>query len=216
MDAGCQRFDRGLRSHRTIVAIRILNFNACGTGYYLYFLLCYTLRIQPNRITTNVQYNQSSTLKTQSNTRNEKNHRNGESNSNFFVSLLTKWTKPIVVLLIATVSIFIAVSRLGMHFLQFNYETTNDIVIAGTILFINYTGSALIALLGLCGIDYCWKRYRQIQRLKMDEEEFKREHRESEGDPQTKSMRKRLHQELSRQRLIQEVRKARVIITGKV
>ena len=92
---------------------------------------------------------------------------------------------------------------------------------ANGILQLGYLGSrwfvwsALGVLLLASVLDLLFQRQRQRKRLMMDAEEFKREHRESEGDPEVKGMRKQLHQEALLQNIIQGVRRARVLIVGR-
>jgi flagellar biosynthesis protein FlhB len=58
--------------------------------------------------------------------------------------------------------------------------------------------------------------YQQRKRFKdqvfMDYEEMKREHREQEGDPHLKAHRRALHQSLSRQQMIEQIKRSKVII----
>jgi flagellar biosynthetic protein FlhB len=56
-----------------------------------------------------------------------------------------------------------------------------------------YLGGALVAF-GV--IDLLWQRHTHAKGLKMSKDDVKREHKESEGDPQVKSKRKQLHKQL--------------------
>lgn len=67
---------------------------------------------------------------------------------------------------------------------------------------------AAIALL-----DLAWQRWQRRRRLMMSIDELKREHRESEGRPEVKQQRKRLHRELA-QKDVQAVRKASVLVVN--
>lgn len=62
--------------------------------------------------------------------------------------------------------------------------------------------------------DYFWQRHRHRRDLRMTREEVKREHKESEGDPQHKGERQRLHQELLEQRMLADVRKADFVVVN--
>lgn len=75
----------------------------------------------------------------------------------------------------------------------------------------------VLALLALAvGVaDLITSRKRRNERLRMDFEELKREIRESDGDPQIKSWRKQLHQNVLRQGILQGMRKATLLVTGK-
>ncbi len=86
------------------------------------------------------------------------------------------------------------------------FLTTGVFAIVGLIVVL------VVFFLSLGTIDLLVARTRRAKRLRMDDEEFKREMRESEGDAETKTMRKQLHQELLIQGIIQGVRKAKVLV----
>jgi flagellar biosynthesis protein FlhB len=67
-------------------------------------------------------------------------------------------------------------------------------------------------LLGLA--DLLLERRARCLRLRMDIEELKQEMRESEGDPETKLMRRQMFQELACQGVIQGIRRAKVLVVG--
>lgn len=62
--------------------------------------------------------------------------------------------------------------------------------------------------------DYAWQRWRHEKQLKMSHHEVKRDHKEAEGDPQIRQARRRRAQELSRNRMLQEVTTADVVVTN--
>jgi type III secretion protein U len=71
-----------------------------------------------------------------------------------------------------------------------------------------------LVLLVVGAADYGLQRYRHARDLRMTKEEVKREHKESEGDPQHKAARKRLHQELSEHDMIQQVTEADLVVVN--
>lgn len=77
-----------------------------------------------------------------------------------------------------------------------------------------YLLAGLILFVAL--IDFSIEKHKQRRRLMMDIEEMKREFRESDGDPETRARRKELHQSLLIQGLLTRVRKARVLLVGKL
>jgi flagellar biosynthesis protein FlhB len=77
-------------------------------------------------------------------------------------------------------------------------------------------GLCVLPVIALGTADLLLSRWRRRERLKMDAEEFKKELRESEGDPEFRGMRKHLHQELLRHGVLQGVRRARMIVMGKI
>lgn len=70
------------------------------------------------------------------------------------------------------------------------------------------------ALIVLAIIDAFYQHYEHEKRLRMSREEVKREHRESEGDPQLRSRLRSRQRELSRNRMLQEVARADVVVTN--
>ena len=76
----------------------------------------------------------------------------------------------------------------------------------------------LLAILGftaaIAGLDWFFARQRFMTRMRMTREEVKQEHRESEGDPHVKGKLKQVRIARSRQRMIQNVPKATVVVTN--
>ena len=74
--------------------------------------------------------------------------------------------------------------------------------------------AALIFLSFTAGADYLWQRYRFNERMKMSKEELKEDYKQSEGDPHVKAKLKQIRAQRSRQRMMQNVPKATVIVTN--
>jgi len=72
----------------------------------------------------------------------------------------------------------------------------------------------LMCFLGLAVLDVFWQKHNYKQQYKMSKEEVKQEYKEQEGDPQHKAHRNRLHQELASENMLQQARKANVIVTN--
>lgn len=72
-----------------------------------------------------------------------------------------------------------------------------------------------IVFLGLtAGADYLWQRYRFAERMKMTKQELKEDYKQSEGDPHVKAKLKQIRAQRGRQRMMQNVPKATVIVTN--
>ncbi len=71
-----------------------------------------------------------------------------------------------------------------------------------------------IALLVLAIIDYAFQRWKYEQDLMMTDEELREEMKMTQGDPHTKSRRRKIAREISQQRLAMDVPKADVVITN--
>jgi flagellar biosynthesis protein FlhB len=73
--------------------------------------------------------------------------------------------------------------------------------------------AAAAAVLGAA--DYLWQRFRHAKSLRMSREEVKREHKEREGDPLHKAERQRLHREMLAQQMIDDVRRANLVVVDR-
>jgi flagellar biosynthesis protein FlhB len=74
-------------------------------------------------------------------------------------------------------------------------------------------GAALVGLV-LGGVDYLFVRRAWLARHRMTKDEVKREHRESEGDPEVKHARRRAHQEALAGSMIAAVKNATVLVVN--
>lgn len=83
---------------------------------------------------------------------------------------------------------------------------------------IRLSGKALIAitsgLLIIAGIDVPYQLWSHAKQLKMSHQEIREEHKESEGSPEVKGRIRQMQQQMARQRMMQDVPKADVIVTN--
>ena len=77
-------------------------------------------------------------------------------------------------------------------------------LMTSTIVFLGFTA----------GADFLWQKYRFAERMKMSKEELKEDYKQSEGDPHVKAKLKQIRAQRSRQRMMQNVPKATVIVTN--
>lgn len=75
-----------------------------------------------------------------------------------------------------------------------------------------YTVVAVIGVLAVA--DFAYQRYSHFKRLRMTRQEVQDEHKQQEGDPHVKSRIRRLRAERARQRMMQAVPTADVIVTN--
>ncbi len=66
----------------------------------------------------------------------------------------------------------------------------------------------------LAALDVAYQRWQHRRDLRMTKDEVKREHKESEGDPQIKQQRERIHREILTHNMIEEVRRADCVIVN--
>lgn len=74
--------------------------------------------------------------------------------------------------------------------------------------------SALVFLGFTAGADFLWQKMRFAKRMRMTKEEVKEDYKQSEGDPHVKARLKQIRMQRSRQRMMQNVPKATVIVTN--
>ncbi|MEM7624472.1 MAG: EscU/YscU/HrcU family type III secretion system export apparatus switch protein [Planctomycetota bacterium] len=75
-------------------------------------------------------------------------------------------------------------------------------------------GHTLIFVLFLAALDFLYQKWDFAQNQKMTKEEVKREFKDQEGDPQHKAQRQRLHEEINTNLMLEQVRKADVIVVN--
>lgn len=66
----------------------------------------------------------------------------------------------------------------------------------------------------IAAFDFLFQKWHYNKKHMMDKDEVKREYKESEGDPQIKSKRKQLQQEMLAQNTLGNMRKAKVLVTN--
>lgn len=72
--------------------------------------------------------------------------------------------------------------------------------------------AVLLLLAVMAGFDWFWQRQRFMQRMRMTLQEVKDEFKQSDGDPHIKAKRRQIQMQRSRQRMMQAVPKATVVV----
>ncbi len=129
--------------------------------------------------------------------------------------------KSLVELLKSIFKIFV-VGWFAYFIVKGKMETIVTLADADILDIIEYFGSLMyelvwkISLLALVMalIDYAYVRYQHKQDLKMTKQEVKDEHKQMEGDPQIKGRIRKAQRELARQRMMEDVPKADVVVTN--
>jgi flagellar biosynthesis protein FlhB len=91
---------------------------------------------------------------------------------------------------------------------------TKDVGVAAAAIAGSLAWKAALVGLGLGALDLLVTRRAWLRRLRMSKAEVKREHKESEGDPQIKLARDRAYQELLAQAAVGNVRQASVVVVN--
>ncbi|WP_206208587.1 EscU/YscU/HrcU family type III secretion system export apparatus switch protein, partial [Vogesella mureinivorans] len=74
---------------------------------------------------------------------------------------------------------------------------------------------AVLAFLGVTAFaDFLWQRHRFARRMRMTREELKDDYKQAEGDPHVKAKLKQIRAQKGRQRMMQNVPNATVIVTN--
>lgn len=81
-------------------------------------------------------------------------------------------------------------------------------------LFIKMMTAVLIVLFVIAIADYLYQRHEFMQKMKMSKQEIKDEYKQTEGDPHVKGKLRQLREQKARQRMIQNVPDADVVITN--
>jgi flagellar biosynthetic protein FlhB len=71
-----------------------------------------------------------------------------------------------------------------------------------------------IFFLFIAGLDAIYQRWQYRKGLRMTKEEVKQEYKEQEGDPEHKAHRKRLHEEISSESMLNQARRANAVVTN--
>ena len=71
-----------------------------------------------------------------------------------------------------------------------------------------------LAFLVIAGADYAWQFVRHERSLRMSKEEIRLEYRETEGDPRVKARIRSMQRQRARQRMLQAVPRADVVVTN--
>lgn len=129
--------------------------------------------------------------------------------------------KSLVELVKSVFKIFI-IGWYAYYIVKGKMETIVTLTDADIIDIIEYFGELMYEIVWKIGflalimalIDYAYVRYQHKEDLKMTKQEVKDEHKQMEGDPQIKGRIRRAQRELARQRMMEDVPKADVVITN--
>ncbi len=112
---------------------------------------------------------------------------------------------------------FIAVLIVYPYFDKFEHMIDMPVIAAMAelkYLFIKMMMGVLVLLMVVAAIDLIYQRYEYYKKMRMSRQEIKDEYKQSEGDPHVKAKLRHLRMERARQRMMQEVPKADVVITN--
>lgn len=92
--------------------------------------------------------------------------------------------------------------------------SATDIAANVCALALRVAGYGGLTLFALGAFDYAWQRWQLEKRMRMTKQEMKEDHKRQEGDPLIKMRIRARQRELARQRMMQAVRSADVVVTN--
>ena len=127
-----------------------------------------------------------------------------------FVELIKSILKILIIGLIVTLVVKGEIS---------SFPTLIQMELKGMLVYIGSVTSKIIlyvglAMGGLALLDYMYQRWDYERGLKMSKQEVKDEYKQREGDPQVKARIKSLQRQWARQRMMEKVKEADVVITN--
>ncbi|HAV43360.1 TPA: flagellar biosynthesis protein FlhB [bacterium] len=135
-----------------------------------------------------------------------------------WISKMTVWNllkSGVKVSIIAYLSYQVIRKNYGAILLTMGWDVTASLFFICKLAF-EIIIKATIVFLIISIVDYFFMKHEHIEGLKMTKQEVKDEHKMMEGDPLIKGAIKRRQREIARQRMMQEVPKADVVITNPV
>lgn len=103
------------------------------------------------------------------------------------------------------------------HLLSFNGFLHSEIAQSmsyGQTIVIQMSLSILMGLLVIALGDFAWQKYSHKQKLRMTKQEVKEESKQRDGNPEVKQRIRQIQREMSRKRMVDDVKTADVIITN--
>jgi flagellar biosynthesis protein FlhB len=113
--------------------------------------------------------------------------------------------------------IFITYRMIRNHagdFLGFVQVDTTQALSYGKVLTIELGFSLLLGLGIVAILDFAWEKYSYRQKLMMSKQEAKQEAKEKDGNPEIKNRIRQIQRQMARKRMMNDVKKADVIVTN--
>ncbi|MET0357595.1 MAG: type III secretion system export apparatus subunit SctU [Cellvibrio sp.] len=132
----------------------------------------------------------------------------------FAVRTLVELLKLIVKLCLLIVIVYFLVKDFIGILVNSRYLSTQGVLLLAGKAISQLVWISIIGFLFLAVIDLYFQRWDFMRNNKMTKDEVRREHKEMDGDPHLRHKRKQLHQELGMQDMLNNVRKANVIVVN--
>jgi len=127
---------------------------------------------------------------------------------------LEELIKNIIKLILIIFIAYKSISDYKQEFLPLMDQSVYQIMIFTVTAGLKISFKIALVFLIIGAADYAFQKYEYIRNLKMTKQEVKDEMKNAEGDPQVKSRIRSIQFQMARQRMMQEVPKADVVITN--
>lgn len=108
---------------------------------------------------------------------------------------------------------FIVVDNFRYIVLSARRPLTETSMLVGTLMFKLFVQVSFFFLV-VAAADFFFQKKQFEKKMMMTKEEIKQEHKSAEGDPHTKHQRKRMHQEIMMHNMVEDVKKANVVVVN--
>ncbi|MDE1152316.1 MAG: flagellar biosynthesis protein FlhB [Micavibrio sp.] len=132
----------------------------------------------------------------------------------FSMKSIAEFVKGLLKLLVVSVAIYMSLRPYFDGVEHFINSDIGQVMFDLRSLFTKMMVSALIVMFVIAAADYAYQRYDFMQKMMMSKQEMKEEFRQTEGDPHVKARLRQLREQKARQRMMQAVPDADVVITN--
>jgi flagellar biosynthetic protein FlhB len=132
----------------------------------------------------------------------------------FSKNAVMEFLKTVLKAIILIVSLYFLFKNHVFEIKTWTHLTLRQTLNVGDKLIFKLFLTILIILFFLAALDYIYQRYEFMKNLRMTKQEVKEEHKESDGDPAIKQRIRQLRMERSRNRMMQNIPTATVVITN--
>lgn len=132
----------------------------------------------------------------------------------FSAKSLAEFFKGIFKLVVVSIAIYLVLKpyfTTAEHFVGQDFGAAMDDLAT---LFFKMMAAALGVMFVLAIADYAWQRHEFMMKMRMSKQELKEEMKQTEGDPHVKARLRQLREQKARQRMMQAVPEADVVITN--
>lgn len=132
----------------------------------------------------------------------------------FSLRSIVELLKGIIKIVILALISYYVVTKHMESFLFLPHKSAPEIIGILTSVLMELTFKIALALLVMAAADFAYQKYEHEKGLKMTKQEVKDENKQSEGSPEVKSRIKTIQMQQTRQRMMQDIPEATVVVTN--